>query len=138
MRRGIPLPRSAAARPRRLAAAGISPRMNARRPADASLSAALPADGRAVIVQGTQFGQVPVCLFQVVAEDLLRLEGAVALLVVLVGPGHELLVKPGALPFQDAVIRSVANEEVVESMVGNRCREPSGLDAPAACARATP
>ena len=51
----------------------MSPRANARRPAEARRRAAVGADLAAVLVERAELGQVPMRLLEVVAEDLLEL-----------------------------------------------------------------
>ena len=82
---------SAAARPSRFAAAGTSPRANARLPADASRRAPVLADRAAAIVERPELREVRPGLLEVVAEDLLELGAAVA--VDAVGPDDEALVE---------------------------------------------
>ena len=84
---------SAVARRSRFAAAGRSPRANARRPAEASLSAARPPSSRPARVERPELRAVPDRLLEVVAEDLLELRLAVALAVDTLGPLDEPLVE---------------------------------------------
>ena len=99
-------PRARAARRSRLAVAGMSPRANARRPAAARRSEARRAQLDAVVVERSELAEVAMGLLEVVAEDLLELERAVALRVAGVRPRDESLVerRPGAL--EEAVVAS--------------------------------
>ena len=68
----------------------------------------------AMRIKRSKLGQVPVCLLQVVAQDLLELEAAIRPRVALVGPVHEPLVQAGACSLQQAVVGGVPDEDVVE------------------------
>ena len=68
-----------------------------------------------VVVQGPEICQVPVRLLEVVAEDLLVLGLAVAVAVDALGPSDEPLVQGNARPLEDAGVRRVADEQVVEA-----------------------
>ena len=93
----------------------MSPRPNARRPADVSRSAARVPELAPVVVERAELREVAVGLLEVVAEDLLELDLAAALAVDAVGPVDEALVerRPGAL--EQAVVGGVADQDVVEA-----------------------
>ena len=93
---------------------GCRPRSNARRPADASLRAPVLADRAPVLVERPELGEVLPGLLEVVAEDLLELDAAIA--VDAVGPADEPLVKVGAGPLQDPVVGGVADHDVLEAV----------------------
>ena len=67
----------------------MSPRAKARRPALDQPPRRIGADRHALLVQRPQLAQVAVRLLEVIAEDLLELERAVAFGVDPVGPAHE-------------------------------------------------
>ena len=104
--------RRAAARPSNDAALGMSPRANARRPAEARRRDALLADLPSPLVERAELGEVPPGLLEVVAEDLLELDPAVA--IRLVGPRDESRVEVRPRALQDAVVRGVADHDVLE------------------------
>ena len=72
------------------------------------------ADLPAAVVERPELGEVPPRLLEVVAEDLLELDSAVA--VRLVGPRDEARVQVGPRPLQDPVVRGVADHDVVETV----------------------
>src|SRR5581483_11041398 len=92
---------SAAARRNRFAAAGMSPRANARRAAE--------------VVERSQLGQVAVRLLEVVAEDLLVLGLPPALAVDAIGPVDEALVQRRAGALEQAAVRGLPDQHVVEA-----------------------
>ena len=68
-----------------------------------------------VVVERPQLGEVAVRLLEVVAEDLLVLGLAVALAVHALRPVDEALVKCGPRALEDAVVRRVSDQEMVEA-----------------------
>ena len=73
------------------------------------------ADRAAAIVERPELGEVRPCLLEVVAEDLLELGAAVA--VDPVGPHDEALVEIRTAPLEDAVVRGVADHDVLEAVL---------------------
>ena len=71
-------------------------------------------DRATTIVERAELGEVRRCLLEVVAEDLLELGRPVA--VHAVGPGHEPLVEVGPGALEDAVVRGVADHDVLEAV----------------------
>ena len=68
-----------------------------------------------MVVQGPQIREVPVRLLEVVAEDLLVLGLTVTVAVDALRPRDEPFVQGDACPLEDAGIRRVADEQVVEA-----------------------
>ena len=73
------------------------------------------ADRAAAIVERPELGEVRPRLLEVVAEDLLELGAAVA--VDAVGPDDEALVEIRPAPLEDAVVRGVADHDVLEAVL---------------------
>ena len=94
-------------------------------PALGQATSRIDADGHARLVQWPQLAQVSVGLLQVIAEDLLELERAVALGVDLVGPAHEPQVQIGARALEQAVVDGVAHQVVVKAVDRLRLRHRS-------------
>ena len=85
------------------------------------------ADRTRVVVDRAELEQVTVGLLEVVAEDLLVLGLPLPVAVDLLGPVREPLVQVGARPLEHAVVRSVADQDVLETEVVRRGR-PVGAD----------
>ena len=130
-------PSSATARRYRLAAACESPRAKARLPGCGQAPRAVGADRDALLVERPEFAQVAVRLLEVVAEDLLELERAVAVGVDAVGPAHEVDVQLRARALEQAVVDGVAHQLVVEAVARAR-RRRSSTGGRTACASASP
>ena len=107
---------SATARRRRFAAAGMSPRENARSPGREESGGRPGSELAAVLVQGAELGEALVRLLEVVAEDLLVLDGSVAILVDAVGPGDEALVENRAGALEEAPVGGVADQDVAKAI----------------------
>ena len=113
-------PSSAAARCNRFAAAGMSPRARARRPAELRCRDAVGAEPPPGVVDRSELGPVAERLLEVVAEDLLVLgepgpehDGE---------PGGEAFVQPGPGTLEQAGVRRVADQDVAEVEVVGRAR----------------
>jgi hypothetical protein len=75
------------------------------------------ADRTRVVVDRSQLEQVAEGLLEVVAEDLLVLGLPLPVTVDLLGPVREPLVQVGARPLEHTVVRSVADQDVLETKV---------------------
>ena len=117
-RAGQARPRAAAPPPRRssVAAAGMSPRAKARRPAAAELGRGPPRELAARVVEWPELGPVAERLLEVEAEDLLELLLAAALPVDPLGPRHEALVELGAGPLEQRAVRRLADQPVAKAV----------------------
>ena len=127
---------SATARRNRFAAACMSPRANARRPADARRRDASRPISRAFSSSGPSSREIAVRLLEVVAEDLLELEAAAALGVDLVGPAHEVDVQRRAGALEQAVVDGVAHQVMVEAVAADLGPSKRHRRARTACASA--
>jgi hypothetical protein len=85
---------------------------------------AVGAECVAVVIQRAEFGEIAVCLLEVIPVYLLVFGRALA--IDIVSPLHELLVecRPGAL--EDSLVGSVANEDMMEPE-GLVLRRASGI-----------
>ena len=99
-----------------LAAACMSPRANERAAGRRQPARRVAADLVRLLVERPELGEVAVRLLEVIAEDLLELEGAAAFGVDLVGPAHELDVQVRARTLEQAVVDRVAHQVVVEAI----------------------
>ena len=101
------------ARESRLTAAGMSPRANARGPADAEARGRALAPAPRCVRRRPELEQRPVRLLEVVADDLLVLAGAIPRLDL--DPGRESLVQLGPQRLRELAVGGVSDEDVREA-----------------------
>ena len=74
------------------------------------------AEGPGVLIDGSELDEIAICLLQVVALDLFELDDATLGDVDRLGPIHERFVERRSVTLQQAAVRGVADQDVLESV----------------------